>query len=219
MGQSASGIVCDTTGGKFGPFETQMFVGDQAASTVMRVVLEKVEGRYQGACLPFREGFASGNLAMLLAPDGSLFVGGTNRGWGSRGNKSFALQRVNWTGKVPFEVASMKLVPRGFDLSFTKPLDPKTAADPTSYKLRTFTYIYQASYGSPEVDETFPKVEKAEVSADGKSVRLTLERLEEGHIHELHLNGVRSAEGVPLLHKDAYYTLNYLPQEGKAQGD
>lgn len=213
MGQSASGIVCDTTGGKFGPFARQMFVGDQAASTVMRVVLEKVQGRYQGVCFPFREGFASGNLAMLLTPDGSLFVGGTNRGWGSRGNKEFALQRLNWTGKVPFEVLAMHVVPKGFELRFTEPVDPKTACDPQAYRLRTHTYIYQASYGSPEVDETFPKLEKAEVSADGQSVRLTVETLEEGHIHELHLDGVRSAAGLPLLHKEAYYTLNYLPVE------
>jgi glucose/arabinose dehydrogenase len=34
MGQSASGIDCDLTGGKFGPFEKQLFVGDQTHSTV-----------------------------------------------------------------------------------------------------------------------------------------------------------------------------------------
>ena len=52
MGQSASGIVCDTTGGKFGPFAGQMFVGDQSASTVMRVALEKVNGPLSGGLLP-----------------------------------------------------------------------------------------------------------------------------------------------------------------------
>ena len=60
MGQSASGIDCDLSGGKFGPFEKQLFVGDQTHSTVMRVYLEKVNGRYQGACFPFRAGFGSG---------------------------------------------------------------------------------------------------------------------------------------------------------------
>ncbi|MFO0842878.1 MAG: hypothetical protein U0797_10855 [Gemmataceae bacterium] len=48
MGQSASGLDCDLSGGKFGPFERQLFVGDQTHSTVMRVFLEKVNGRYQG---------------------------------------------------------------------------------------------------------------------------------------------------------------------------
>jgi glucose/arabinose dehydrogenase len=212
MGHSASGIVCDTTGGKFGPFENQMFVGDQSDSTVMRVDLEKINGRYQGACFPFRSGFASGNLAMLLTPEGSLFVGGTNRGWGSRGPKEFALERLDWTGKVPFEIHSMRAQPDGFTLTFTQPIDPKTAGDPSSYSMRTFTYIYHSTYGSPEVDETQPTIDKVALSPDGKSVRLFVSKLQEGHIHELHANGVRSAENSPLLHKEAYYTMNQVPE-------
>jgi hypothetical protein len=38
--------------------------------------------------------------------------------------------------------------------------------------------------------------------------------LEEGHIHELHMDGIRSSAGLPLLHKQAYYTLNYFAKEG-----
>jgi glucose/arabinose dehydrogenase len=213
MGQSAAGIACDTSGGKFGPFENQLFVADQSHSTVMRVFLEKIGGRYQGACFPFLQGFASGSLSALFGPDGSLFIGGTNRGWGSRGNKPFALERVNWTGKTPFEVLAMRARPDGFELSFTQGVDAKTAGDVGSYSMSTYTYIYQASYGSPEVDKTEPVIQRAEVSADRKSVRLYVKGLQEGHVHELHLPGVRSAEGLPLLHKEAYYTLNYVPRE------
>jgi len=211
MGQSASGIACDTTGGKFGPFAGQMFVGDQAASTVMRVALETVNGRYQGACFPFRQGFDSGNLAFLLSPQGSLFVGGTGRGWGSRGGKDFALQRLDWTGKVPFEVLKVHALPDGFELTFTRPVDPGTAGDPKSYALRTYTYIYHSTYGSPEVDETRPAVESVAVAADGLSARLKVGPLREGHVHELHAAGVRSADGVPLLHDASYYTMNAIP--------
>ena len=75
MGKSASGILCDTTGGKFGVFENQLFVGDQSASTVMRVFMEKVDGHYQGVCFPFREGFGSGSLSLHLDPSGAMFVG------------------------------------------------------------------------------------------------------------------------------------------------
>jgi glucose/arabinose dehydrogenase len=211
MGQSAAGIACDTTGGKFGPFQNQLFVGDQTHSTVMRVCLEKVKGHYQGACFPFRQGFGSGSLSLLLTPDGSMFVGGTNRGWGSRGPQPYSLDRLNWTGKTPFEIHEMHALPSGFELTFTEPVDAATANDPKSYKLSTYTYIYQSAYGSPEVDQTEPKITKIEVAPDGKKVRLTIDKLQEGHVHELHLDGVRSAAGKPLLHPAAYYTLNYLP--------
>ncbi len=211
MGQSASGIACDLSGGKFGPFEKQMFVCDQSASTLMRVDLEKVNGQYQGVCFPFRQGFASGNLSLLQAPNGSLFIGGTNRGWGSRGPKPYSLERLDWTGKVPFEVLHMKAEPDGFSLTFTEPVDLKTATDPKSYALTTYTYIYQESYGSPEVDETTPTISGVDVSGDGKTVRLRVNGLVEGHVHELHLDGLRSSSGIPLLHREAYYTLNTIP--------
>ncbi len=212
MGQSASGFACDTTGGKFGPFENQLFVGDQTHSTVMRVFLEKVKGRYQGACFMFRRGFASGNLALLLSPQGTLFVGGTGRGWGARGGQEQALQSLVWNGATPFEIKEMRAKPDGFEFTFTQPIDLASIQKADSVKIETYTYIYQASYGSPEVDRTFPRIEKVEVSPDHLSARLRINGVFPGHIHELHFPGVRSAEGAPLLHDAAYYTLNDLPE-------
>jgi len=211
MGKSAGGVACDQSGGKFGPFDDQMFVTDQAHSIVMRCDLEQVDGHYQGACFPFVSGFASGSLALEISPEGKMYVGGTNRGWGSRGRDPFAVQRVDWTGKVPFEIRHMHVRPDGFELTFTQPVDVATVEDPKSYQLSTYTYIYQSSYGSPEVDHTQPRITKAVAGADGNSVRLYVDGLQIGHVHELHSSGVRSAAGLPLLHDQAYYTLNVLP--------
>ena len=49
------------------------------------------------------------------------------------------------------------------------------------------------------------------LAKDNKSVRIHLSAMQEGHIHTLTAAGVRSAEGLPLLHIVAYYTLNYIP--------
>ena len=212
MGKSASGVVCDTSHGKFGPFENQMFVGDQSDSTVMRCFLEKVDGHYQGACFKFREGFGSGTLGMLMTENGSLFVGGTNRGWSSRGTKPGSLDRLYWTGKMPFEIQEMRAKPDGFELVFTIPVDAKTAEDVASYQLDTYGYIYQASYGSPEVDKSHAIITNAKVSSDRKSVRLIVDGLKAGNIHELVAAGLRSEQGQPLLHNEAFYTLNRIPK-------
>jgi hypothetical protein len=104
----------------------------------------------------------------------------------------------------------MRAKPYGFELTFTRPVEPKTAANIESYKIGTYTDIYQASYGSPEVDHTTPKITKIEVGKDNQSVRLHIAGLKEGHVHELHMDGVRSTDNQPLLHAEAYYTLNYL---------
>ena len=214
MGKSAAGVACDLSNGKFGPFSNQMFVTDQSFSTVMRCCMEKVQGHWQGACIPFLEGFDSGSLGLEFTDNGKMFVGGTNRGWGSRGRSPFAVERVDWTGKIPFEIHEMRLKPEGFELTFTQEVNAAAAANVESYKMTTYTYIYQESYGSPEVDHTKPTITKAVVGEDGRSVLLHVDGLQEGHVHELHSDGVKSTAGLPLLHKEAYYTLNYFP-EGK----
>jgi hypothetical protein len=61
------------------------------------------------------------------------------------------------------------------------------------------------------VDATEPKLKSAKLSEDGLRVELQVEGLQRGHVHHLVSKGLKSAEGIGLLHTDAYYTLNYLP--------
>jgi len=213
MGASAAGFANDSTKGKFGPFQNQLFVGDQTTSMVMRVFLEQVDGHYQGVCFPFRKGFMSGAMSVDFAQDGSLFVYGTDRGWTATGGKPFGLQRVTWNGETPFEIHEMRVKKDGFELTFTEPLDEATAKDTASFTLKTYTYIYHDSYGSPEVDQTTPKIVSSTIAADKKSVRLVIEGLQIGHVHELQAPGIKSANGEPLLHDLAYYTLFHIPKK------
>ena len=77
MGRSISGFEVNRTGGKFGPFENQLFVSDFSLGVILRATTEKVNGVWQGACYPFREGFDTGLLAVQFTPDGNLIAGGT----------------------------------------------------------------------------------------------------------------------------------------------
>lgn len=211
VGQSPTGMAADTTGGKFGPWENQLYVGEQTHSEVQRVFLEQVNGIYQGAVFKFLDGFEAGLVPVTLDPDGTLFAGGTNRGWGSRGSRPFTFERVRWTGKTPFEILTMRAEPDGFTLTFTGPVDEQSAGDPASYAMDAWTYILQSGYGSPEVDKASPKITSANVSSDKMSVRLKIDGLVKGHVHHLKSHQVKSADGRNLLHPDAYYTLNEIP--------
>ncbi len=214
IGQSPTGIMPDLTDGKYGPFKNQLFVGEITHSQVQRVMLEKVNGIYQGAVINHLSGLKFGIVPMRMSQStGYLFLGGTNRGWGSKGSDNFGLARVSYTGKIPFEIENIQLKPKGFTLTFTKPCDPKTLKDPASYKMRAFTYIFQEKYGSPEVDESTPILKNIQVSQDRKKVFLEIEGLVKGHVHEIKLNGIRSADGNKLLHTDLYYTINELVNE------
>jgi glucose/arabinose dehydrogenase len=211
MGRSASDIVLDTTGGAFGPFAGQLFVGDQYAASIMRVTLEQVGGVYQGACYPFRSGCDCGVNRLAFAPDGSLFVGMTNRGWWSFGTRPWGVQRLIYTGVEPFEVLEMRVTPDGFHLAFTQPVDPETASDLASYAMVRFTYERWEKYGSPEIERANVPIRRATVAQDGRSVRLVVDGRRPHFVHELQLSGIRNAAGEPLLHDVAYYTLNVIP--------
>ena len=211
MGRSPAGMVWDRSHGKFGPFAGQCFVADQYSSEVMRVFLEVVNGHWQGVGFPFRRNLDCGIVRVAWGADDSMFCGQTNRGWGSVGNRTHGLQRLVWTGETPFEVLEMRARPDGFELVFTEPVDPETAGDAASYSMQSYTYRFHSTYGSDEVDLGEPEVSVTEVSADGRTVVLAVDALRAGYVHELHLEGVRSADGRPLLHDVGYYTLVEIP--------
>lgn len=213
IGQSATGLVCDLTGGKFGPFAGQMFVGEFTLSRITRVFLEKVGGEYQGAAFRFVDGLQSGPIRLEFLRDGTLLVGQTNRGWNSAGPRSYGLERVRWTGTVPFEIREMRAQPDGWVLEFTAPVDPATAASAASYAGTSYSYIYQQKYGSPETDTQPIVIASATLLPDGRSVRLRCTGLRERFVHELQVAGVRSRAGEPVTNPAAYYTLNRIPSQ------
>ena len=213
MGRSISGFMVDRTGGKFGPFENQIFIGDFSLGVVMRATTEKINDVWQGACYPFREGFDTGLLAVQFTPNGNLIAGGTNRGWPVRGPKAYAVQRLDWTGLVPFEIKEIKAKPGGFEIEFTKPVNRDIASKPETFQLKTFTHLYRQGYGSPEVDQTTPSTTATTVSADGLKVEIAVDGLVQGHVHDFYLPELRSTEDEKLLHASAYYTLNEIPAQ------
>ncbi|PWJ58990.1 azurin [Dyadobacter jejuensis] len=214
VGISTSDFKEDTTEGQFGPFNGQVFVGDQGHSIITRVAMEKVNGVWQGAVFPFKEGFMSGILRMVWGLDGSMFVGQTSRGWAATGKADHGIQRLVWTGKVPFEMHSIKSMPDGLDITYTLPVDPAKAADPSSYQINSFTYKYHHSYGSPIINTSSIPLQGIIVSKDGLHVRLVVapEDLKKGYIHEIKAEGLLSNQGMSLLHPKGYYTLNEIGQ-------
>ena len=79
--------------------------------------------------------------------------------------------------------------------------------------MESYTYIYQKGYGSPVVDKTEPVISKAIPGKSGKSVRLIVDGMVKGNVHELKMPGIRLKDSEQsLLHDVAYYTLNEIPQ-------
>jgi len=200
----------------FGPFAGQILVGDQGMSIISRIFMETVKGEEQGAAFLFRKGFRSGVLRLEWGTDGSLFVGETNRGWGSAGDANEGLERLVYNNKTPFEMKAVRAMPDGFEVEFTMPVDRKSAEDLASYSAESFIYKYHPVYGSPPVNTEKLKISGVKVSADGLKARIIVQNLRQYYIHTLTLDGIRSQDGFySLIHPVAYYTLNQIPDGNK----
>jgi cytochrome c551/c552 len=144
--------------------------------------------------------------------DGSLFVGETNRGWGSAGTANSGLQQLVWMGKTPMEMKTVKAMPDGFEIEFTYPVNKASAEDLASYNGRTFIYKYHPVYGSPTVNEEKLSIKGVKVSDDLMKVRVVIDKPRQYYVHEIQVPGIRSKDGLPVLHPVAYYTLNNIPE-------
>jgi len=210
IANSPGNPVFDLTGGKFGPFEGQIYIGDQGRSNVFRVALEKVGGVYQGCVINCIDHLQSGAIRLAFAPDGSMWVGQTSRGWGSAGGVPYGVQRIVYDGKtVPFEIHSVKITTDGFDVTMTRPIK-RDAIDPGNFQVQHWGYMYHAKYGSPKVSPTQVKPTSAVVSEDGTTVRLKLGKLVAGRVYQLTINGIMGEDGALPTTRNAYYTVSVL---------
>ena len=108
---------------------------------------------------------------------------------------------------------TMRAKPDGFELRFTAPVDAEDgrrsgklfAGDFHASLLRALTAARRSSRPTSASSRRRP-------APDGLSVRLVVDKLVRGHIHELHFPGLRDRAGQPLLHDVAYYTLNEIPK-------
>ena len=169
----------------------------------------------QGACFGFREGFASGVHRMAWGNDGSMFVGLTDRGWGSTGPKRHGLQRVVYAPRkhAPFEMKEIRAFHEGFEIEFTDTVMEGAASDVSSYQIFSFGYNYHPQYGSPEVDTTGHSI-RAITRVNPKTYRLFVNNLKPERVYEIDTSKVlvkRSPLGPP-LHPTAYYTLQVIPE-------
>lgn len=202
------------TKNNFGPFTGQFLVGEMNHERIVRVMLEKVKGEFQGACVPFydKKGIHFGNNRLAFAPDGSLYIGQITHGWlGSKG-----LQRIVYTGTVPMDIEQMKLKKDGFELVFTKPVDVRSIREKSAYALRHYFYKYQKKPATEHIDKSNQsdiqevKIRNIKISGDRKRVTLQLSELKAGYVYELKLNDVISADGTPLANNLICYTVNNL---------
>ena len=204
-------------------FADQMVLCELTGGGANRVFLEKVNGVYQGAVFRFTQGlevglmaarWLDGNIGGQIRPQ--LVVGGLGSGghvW-NWNNTRRGLQKLVYNGNVPFEMLAVRAAANGFEIEFTKPVDPALALDPSSYALRQWHYVPTADYGGPKIGDQELSVRSISVSTDRKKVFLEIPNIATnplGNVVYFHLRGLKSDIGAAPWATEAWYTLHSKP--------
>ncbi|AWB65888.1 hypothetical protein C2869_05280 [Saccharobesus litoralis] len=199
----------DNTQGQFGPFAGQILVGDQTMSNISRVDLQKVNGQWQGVVIPFIKGLSSGAMRLSFAPDNSLWIGQTGRGWAARGGEYEALQRLSWDGTtVPFEMKTVKHVHGGFVISFTQDLAEQNIKL-EDVQLESWNYLNSPVYGSPRYFHQKHQTQDI-IKLNNKQIKIKVAGMVADRIYQIKLKGLQSSQGDKPSNNAAYYTLHEL---------
>ena len=211
----------DTTGGKFGAYEKQMFIGDQTLSTLLRVVTEQVKGSDQGCVIPFARGLASGVMRPCFLPDGSLLIGQTGRGWGAQGGQQAELttdrlRRKDGRRRHPSHQRREERFLGPLHAAGFRLCDGRGIGE--GLKVQSWFYTNTGQYGSPEHDKRDDAVEKVILDADRKirargGARLWGGRQVADRIYYINFPETKQLFGdAPVWGKlESYFTLRAIP--------
>jgi hypothetical protein len=190
----------------WGPFGGQLVIGEMNAPRLLRLLPEKVDGVWQGACAMFIEtGALKLGLHRLAFVGDTLYIGRIHLGWsGSEG-----IVAVRPTNRVPFDVLSMRVADKGFKMEFTSPLGDG-ATNPSRWRFERYRYRYHAAYGSPKLDLEALCPTHVELSADKRIATLTLGVLQPGFLYDADVREVASDAGELPLNGRIVYTLHRL---------
>lgn len=213
--RSTGNLFEDRSGGKFGVPEGQFVVAELTNGMILRAGFEEVQGVTQGWVLPLVQKIGSVNR-VLQAPDGTVFCGLTNRGWGGL-EPADGLARVRFDGGPLMDYADMRIadateeLPYGFQVSFTEPIHGDWAPTADTVKLLQYDYDYWWEYGSPERHTLEMELAGLELSEDRKTLTVRSEDMFPATCVRLTLAGCRSESGQELVHPTIAYTVNQLP--------
>ncbi len=200
--RSTGNIILDSTNG---PFRGQYMIAELTNGQILRANLETIEGVRQGACWLAHQRVGSA-YHIEFGPEGTLYAGITNRGWGGLAPGS-GIARIKYNGKLPLEMKSGHLIEDGFEITFTKPL----AAIPT-ISGEKYDYNWWWEYGSPIQNLEELVIEDVSLSNDGLTATVTIGNLESGKCVMLKLQDANGVDGSPLLHNEMSYTINKMPR-------
>ncbi len=140
---------------------------------------ELVGGKMQGgmAALPI-QALPTGVMRGRFSPeDGQLYCCGMFA-WAGDATNPGGFYRIRKTGKPEYLPVGLSARRDGMAITFTNELDRSQAMDRQNFKVNVWSLKRSKNYGSDHIDEHPLEIAKSELLADGKTVFLSIPRIE-----------------------------------------
>lgn len=136
---------------------------------------EKVGGQMQGGLSPLPiPAFPTGVMRGRFHPvDGQLYACGMFA-WAGDRTAPGGLYRIRRTRRPLHAPVGLRARKSGLEITFSSPLDAAAARDVRNFAVRVWSLKRTANYGSAHYDERPLRVTSASLSADRRTVRLSL---------------------------------------------
>ncbi len=168
---------------RWGPFQGHLVHSSFGRGKIFLVLMERAGGTVQGGAVELPVDIDTGLMRPdFRASDGNLYTAGLY-GWGTKRKAVGGFHRVRYTGGKVLVPSELHVSRKGIDVSFLHELDPQTAEDPASYRVRRWNYKWLSRYGSDRWRlDGEPGVEEMNVRAvrllpDRKTVRIEVDDL------------------------------------------
>jgi putative heme-binding domain-containing protein len=162
----------------WGPLSGALLNLSYGTGKVFIVPHEKVNGMMQGGmCRLPMPLFPTGVMRGRFHPDnGQLYACGLFV-WAGNQEQPGGFYRVRYTGRPLWLPLVLHSRAREMHITFSAPLDPRTAADPRNYAIKVWHLRRTAEYGSKHYDEHALGVSGARLSADGRTLVIEIPEL------------------------------------------
>jgi len=185
------------TSDKWGPLKGSLLNVSYGTGRIFVVPHEKIGGQLQGGVvqLPIPD-FPTGTMrGRFPRGNGQLYTCGLYA-WAGNRQAEGGFYRMRATGKASWLPVGLHARTNGIAIQFSDALDPVTANNPKNYAVKVWSLKRTAGYGSKHIDEHSLNVGQATLAADGKSVFLSIPKLQPTLCMEIKLN-LRGADGTP----------------------
>ncbi len=154
---NSSGGQVWVTGAGWGDLQGRLLHNSYGKCSTYLVLPERVNGRMQGGVVRLPANYTSSAMRGRFSPiDGQLYTIGL-KGWQTSAAREGGFHRVRRTNKPLDLPLALSTCDEGVYLTFSTPVDAELGADPESYGVEVWNYLYSQNYGSPELSVLEPE--------------------------------------------------------------